>query len=458
MALFEENHSGFYNSVEHDRVYTAEDIGKMFDGILTDGIFQWFGTAFRPVVTEGTNIITIGNGRAWFIKHWIHYETGIAVEIEASDLNNTRYDAVVLYVNNNDDVREGGIKVVKGTPSSDPKYPTLANKPGVYKEYPICYVRVDSNYGAIPVLDASDIIDTRGTPACPYATGINQSSNVDVRVLGQITSFANIPITYTNFAKINYSGSDTNAPITSTGTWWWNVLTICAGNSRRVTQMAFSVFRRSGYNGCVFIRQRHDSIWTSWFKIDAEDISTLKTNLTTLSGKVTQNTNSIKTINTKLTTDEAILTNLGTRTEVPIPTSSQSTVTIPAATTSGNGIVNGDWFTITKALSGISILTASFRLNPSSGNAPTKGWLGFEIEYRANSRASSTVVSLRQYAGFSYWSGGSVSGNATVSGCTVVSLPENSQIRYRIINATDKSYSWIHSYQGGNFCRLAHLK
>lgn len=450
MALFEENHSGFYNSVEHDRVYTAEDIGKMFDGILTDGIFQWFGTAFRPVVTEGTNIITIGNGRAWFIKHWIHYETGIAVEIEASDLNNTRYDAVVLYVNNNDDVREGGIKVVKGTPSSDPKYPTLANKPGVYKEYPICYVRVDSNYGAIPVLDASDIIDTRGTPACPYATGINQSSNVDVRVLGQITSFANIPITYTNFAKINYSGSDTNAPITSTGTWWWNVLTICAGNSRRVTQMAFSVFRRSGYNGCVFIRQRHDSIWTSWFKIDAEDISTLKTNLTTLSGKVTQNTNSIKTINTSLTADETALSKIGTRWSFQQTISGaddwfSTGLSIPAVSGSTPG-TRSVVHTVTKAEVGMYIMATSLYLNFS----PTSGRFGFHITWTGTGGGVTDI--LTAYSGHGNWAGG-----GSVSATRVVSLTEGGKVTITLQNYTDKAATFNRDADA-SFCQFVRIK
>lgn len=457
MALFEENHSGFYNSVEHDRVYTAEDIGKMFDGILTDGIFQWFGEAFVPTVEEGTNRINIGRGRAWFIKHWIHYETGTTIEIPATDLNNPRYDAVVLYVDNNDDIRAGGIKVVTGTPSSEPRYPTMTKIEGVHEEYPICYVYVPSNYGAYPILTAANVKDVRGSSSCPWAQGLTQSSKVNVTMEAR-NNFSSIPLDRTTFCRVNYkNSSDPQAPITTTfNDAWWNVLTISANESRRVTQIAFWVF--SGHRDTIYFRQKHDTVWHGWYSVSISELTTMKNNITAVTNKANTNTTNIATINTKLTTDEAVLTNLGIRTDVPIPTSDQSTITIPAATSSGNGIVNGNWFTITKALSGISILTASFRLNPSSGNTPTKGWLGFEIEYRANSSASSTVVSLRQYAGFSYWSGGSVSGNATVSGCAVVSLPENSQIRYRIINATDKSYSWIHSYQGGNFCRLAHLK
>lgn len=444
MALFEENHSGFYNSVEHDRVYTAEDIGKMFDGILTDGIFQWFGEAFVPTVEEGTNRINIGRGRAWFIKHWIHYETGITVEIPATDLSLPRYDAVVLYVDNNDDIREGGIKVVTGTPSSEPRYPTMTKIAGVHEEYPICYVYVPSNYGAYPVLTSSNVKDVRGSNSCPWAAGLTQSSRVDVIVEAR-NSFSSIPLNRTSFCRVNYkNASDPQAPITTTfNDAWWNVLTISANNSTRVTQLAFWPF--SGHRDTIYFRQRHDSIWYGWYSISISELTTMKNNITAVTNKANTNTTNIATINTKLTTDEAILTNLGTRTEIPIPTNSTS---ISAGSTA-----TGGWFTITEALSGMSILTASLYHAFSSNNYPTSGSLGFEVEYRANSDATSTVISLRQYAGYHHWD----AGKASICGTTVVSLPKNSQIRYVIHNDTNKTMTFS-TMQGGNFCRLAHLK
>ena len=42
--------SGFFNSVNGDRRYNAEDIGRMFDGIIRDGVFANYKEAFAFTV------------------------------------------------------------------------------------------------------------------------------------------------------------------------------------------------------------------------------------------------------------------------------------------------------------------------------------------------------------------------------------------------------------------------
>ena len=37
---------GFYNSVDHDRVYDATQFGSIFDGVINDGVFQNIGDLF----------------------------------------------------------------------------------------------------------------------------------------------------------------------------------------------------------------------------------------------------------------------------------------------------------------------------------------------------------------------------------------------------------------------------
>ena len=46
--------SGFFNSLNHDRVYDADDINSIFDGIITDGVFGNIGKRF--VVTPGSGM------------------------------------------------------------------------------------------------------------------------------------------------------------------------------------------------------------------------------------------------------------------------------------------------------------------------------------------------------------------------------------------------------------------
>ena len=56
--------SGFYNSVNGDRVYDADQFGSLFDGIISEGIFPNVGDKFfvRPV--NNTMDVYVYNGLA----------------------------------------------------------------------------------------------------------------------------------------------------------------------------------------------------------------------------------------------------------------------------------------------------------------------------------------------------------------------------------------------------------
>ena len=64
---------GFYNSVEGDRVYSANEFGSLFDGIIIDGIFESVGAAFGVREQTGLNMnIVVGSGRCWFDRTWLY--------------------------------------------------------------------------------------------------------------------------------------------------------------------------------------------------------------------------------------------------------------------------------------------------------------------------------------------------------------------------------------------------
>ena len=48
--------SGFFNSVDGDRKYRAEDFAAIFDGIVEDGIYKGVGTNFAATATGGLNV------------------------------------------------------------------------------------------------------------------------------------------------------------------------------------------------------------------------------------------------------------------------------------------------------------------------------------------------------------------------------------------------------------------
>lgn len=166
--------SGFFNSVNGDRRYNAEQMSAIFDGIINDGVFMNIGTSFG--VKAGTeNEIIVGVGRAWFNSAWIYNDTVLPITADISELVLDRYDAVVIEIDHTEPVRKANIKIVKGTPSSEPKYPEMIRTDYV-NQYPLAYIRRKA--GSNEIIQA-DIENKIGTSDCPYVTGILKIQTID---------------------------------------------------------------------------------------------------------------------------------------------------------------------------------------------------------------------------------------------------------------------------------------
>jgi hypothetical protein len=114
---------GFYNAVAHDRVYDAETMGRMFDGLMNDGVFQSVGGHFVVTQTTGMNVL-VASGRAWFNHTWSYNDTGMTLAIAAADAILPRIDSVILETDSTGSVRANAIKVLTGTPGTVPVAPT----------------------------------------------------------------------------------------------------------------------------------------------------------------------------------------------------------------------------------------------------------------------------------------------------------------------------------------------
>lgn len=166
--------SGFFNSLNGDRRYNAEQMSAIFDGIINDGVFANIGTSFGVQVDSG-NIITVGIGRAWFNSTWLFNDAILPIMADGSEVLLDRYDAVVIEINHSDSVRAGNIKIVKGTPSSTPQYPTMIHTVDV-NQYPLAYIYRKAGAASITQANITSMI---GTSSCPYITGILQVQNID---------------------------------------------------------------------------------------------------------------------------------------------------------------------------------------------------------------------------------------------------------------------------------------
>lgn len=167
---------GFYNSV-NDRKYDARDFGQLFDGIISNGIFMSIGTSFMVTASEGMDVL-VGAGHAWFNQTWTHNDAPMVIPIPQSEIMLDRIDTIVLEVNTSLDVRDNTVKVIKGTPSSEPVKPALVNEGDVH-QYPLCDVYVTAETESII---QANITNRVGTSDTPFVTGILDTISIDALI------------------------------------------------------------------------------------------------------------------------------------------------------------------------------------------------------------------------------------------------------------------------------------
>lgn len=166
--------SGFFNSVDHDRLYDATDISRLFDGLIRDGIFASIGDCLVVKQSNQMNV-TVGTGRAWFNHTWSYNDALYPVTIPPSEILMDRIDAIVLEINSVEAVRANSIKLIKGTPSSTPAKPSLTNTKEVH-QYPLAYVTVGKEVTSIRQADIENCV---GTSVCPFVTGILEVISIE---------------------------------------------------------------------------------------------------------------------------------------------------------------------------------------------------------------------------------------------------------------------------------------
>ena len=166
--------SGFFNSLNHDRMYDADDMNAIFDGIITDGVFGNIGNKF--IVTPGSGMtINVGTGKARFHQIFVENDANLVLHVSQSDVLLNRVDVVAIRVDKTVNGRLGNIVIVKGSPSPNPVAPVLSNDNQIW-EMPIAYINVKANANKI---NFSDIQYLVGRNTTPLITAPMQTLNVE---------------------------------------------------------------------------------------------------------------------------------------------------------------------------------------------------------------------------------------------------------------------------------------
>lgn len=169
---------GFYNSKNKDRRYDAIQMSSIFDGIIRDGILQHVGTAMMVNASTGM-MVNVGIGRAWFNHTWTLNDALLPLTVPQSEVILNRIDVVVLEVDSRESVRANAIKIIKGTPATNPVKPTMISTNDRW-QYPLAYIRVNSGVTSIR---QADITNAVGTSECPFVTAPLEMMSIDALVV-----------------------------------------------------------------------------------------------------------------------------------------------------------------------------------------------------------------------------------------------------------------------------------
>ena len=159
---------GFFNSVNGDRVYNAQQMSELFKGLITDGVYEGVGDKLAVQPNNGMTI-QIATGRGWFNNRWVDNATEYLTTLEASDVTLNRYCAVCVRVDDNDNVRNAEPYIKYGEYATSPVKPTMTRSDKV-NEYCLAYIYIGAG---VTEITAKDIEDTRhNTELCGYVRGL----------------------------------------------------------------------------------------------------------------------------------------------------------------------------------------------------------------------------------------------------------------------------------------------
>jgi hypothetical protein len=157
--------SGFFDSVNGDRTYDAEQMSNYFDGLVSNGVYENVGERFLVETNNGMTI-NVGSGRAIIKCHWVKNDASTTITLDPSDVQYARIDAIVLRLDA--DNRSITLTVKKGTPSANPVMPAITRNETVYELY-LASVLISSG-----ATQPTSITDLRPSSYCGWVTGIIQ--------------------------------------------------------------------------------------------------------------------------------------------------------------------------------------------------------------------------------------------------------------------------------------------
>lgn len=160
--------SGFFNSVNGDRLYNADQMSTYFKGLIGQGVFNSVGGALQVIASDDFSV-DVKTGRAIIgdVLKWMENDAVYNLTVTPAHVTLNRYTAVVIQCDLND--RDITITTKDGSYATNPTKPAINDVAGI-KELCLAYIYVKA--GATTITQ-SVIQDTRSNSSvCGWVTGL----------------------------------------------------------------------------------------------------------------------------------------------------------------------------------------------------------------------------------------------------------------------------------------------
>ena len=159
--------SGFFNSVNGDRKYNADDISNYFLKLISNGVFATPANAMQVQSNNGMSV-QVSAGWGFINCRWINNTSSYTLTLDAADLALNRIDRVVMRLDTAN--RNITIAVKKGTVAASPTAPELTRVAGGIWELSLAKITVSAGTTAITQAMITD--ERANTNLCGWVTGL----------------------------------------------------------------------------------------------------------------------------------------------------------------------------------------------------------------------------------------------------------------------------------------------
>lgn len=160
---------GFFDSINGDRLYNADQISNYFLKLISNGVFATPSSAMQVLAGSGMGV-NVSAGWGFINCKWINNDALYSLTVDEPDVVLNRIDRVVLHLDPTISARSISIEIKKGTPAGTPTPPDLTRNAGGVWELSLAQIAVNAGATAISQADITD--ERADASVCGWVTGL----------------------------------------------------------------------------------------------------------------------------------------------------------------------------------------------------------------------------------------------------------------------------------------------